>query len=141
MTAIQCRYTGDLHCTAQHGPSGTVLNTDAPTDHDGLGGSFSPTDLLATALGTCILTIMGIAARRRGWDIVDANVVVEKTMTTAGPRRIESLQAQISLPVALSQEQRALLKRVANDCPVKRNLDASITIDLIWSDASPTAVS
>ena len=50
MTAIQCQYTGDLHCTAQHGPSGTVLKTDAPTDHDGLGESFSPTDLLATAL-------------------------------------------------------------------------------------------
>ena len=117
MTAIQCRYNGDLHCTAQHGPSGTVLNTDAPTDHDGLGESFSPTDLLATALGTCILTIMGIAARR-----------------------IESLQAQISLPVSLSQEQKALLKRVANDCPVKRNLDASITIDLIWSEASSSAL-
>ena len=114
--------------------------TDAPTDHDGLGESFSPTDLLATALGTCILTIMGIAARRRGWDLVDANVSVEKTMTTEGPRRIESLQAQISLPVSLSQEQKAFLKRVANDCTVKRNLDPSITIDLIWSDASSTAL-
>mgnify|MGYP006242739081 FL=1 len=82
MTAIQCQYTGDLHCTAQHGPSGTVLSTDAPTDHDGLGESFSPTDLLATALGTCILTIMGIMARRRGWDLTDAKVSVEKTMTT-----------------------------------------------------------
>ena len=139
MTAIQCRYTGDLHCTAQHGPSGSVLNTDAPTDHDGLGESFSPTDLLATALGTCLLTIMGITARRRGWDLVDASVIVEKTMTREGPRRIQRLEAQIILPVSLSQEQKALLKRVANDCPVKRNLDSSMTIDLIWSDASPTA--
>lgn len=138
MTAIQCRYTGALHCTAEHGPSGTILNTDAPTDHDGLGESFSPTDLLATALGTCILTIMGIAARRRGWDLVDANVVVEKIMTTEGPRRIESLQAQISLPTALLQEQKALLKRVANDCPVKRNLDPSISIELIWIDFNST---
>ncbi len=139
MTAIQCRYTGDLHCTAQHGPSGSVLNTDAPTDHDGLGESFSPTDLLATALGTCLLTIMGITARRRGWDLADASVTVEKTMTSEGPRRIQRLEAQITLPVSLSQEQKALLKRVANDCPVKRNLDSSMTIDLIWSDASPTA--
>ena len=83
---------------------------------------------------------MGIMARRRGWDLTDAKVIVKKTMTTEGPRRIESLQALISLPVALSQEQRALLKRVANDCPVKRNLDASITIDVIWSDASSTAL-
>ena len=139
MTAIQCRYTGDLHCTAQHGPSGSVLNTDAPTDHDGLGESFSPTDLLATALGTCLLTIMGITASRRGWDLADASVIVEKTMTSEGPRRIQRLEAQITLPVSLSQEQKALLKRVANDCPVKRNLDSSMTIDLIWSDASPTA--
>ncbi|WP_186545022.1 OsmC family protein [Synechococcus sp. ROS8604] len=139
MTAIQCRYTGDLHCTAQHGPSGSVLNTDAPTDHDGLGESFSPTDLLATALGTCLLTIMGITARRRGWDLADASVIVEKTMTSEGPRRIQRLEAQITLPVSLSQQQKALLKRVANDCPVKRNLDSSMTIDLIWSDASPTA--
>ena len=138
MTVIQCRYTGALHCTAEHGPSGTILNTDAPTDHDGLGESFSPTDLLATALGTCILTIMGIAARRRGWDLVDANVVVEKIMTTEGPRRIESLQAQISLPTALLHEQKALLKRVANDCPVKRNLDPSISIELIWIDFNST---
>ena len=139
MTAIQCRYTGDLHCTAQHGPSGSVLNTDAPTDHDGLGESFSPTDLLATALGTCLLTIMGITARRRGWDLADASVIVEKTMTSEGPRRIQRLEARITLPVSLSQGQKALLKRVANDCPVKRNLDSSMTIDLIWSDASPTA--
>ena len=115
------------------------MNTDAPTDHDGLGESFSPTDLLATALGTCLLTIMGITARRRGWDLVDASVIVEKTMTREGPRRIQRLEAQIILPVSLSQEQKALLKRVANDCPVKRNLDSSMTIDLIWSDASPTA--
>ena len=115
------------------------MNTDAPTDHDGLGESFSPTDLLATALGTCLLTIMGITARRRGWDLADASVIVEKTMTSEGPRRIQRLEAQITLPVSLSLEQKALLKRVANDCPVKRNLDSSMTIDLIWNDASPTA--
>ena len=58
MTTIDCRYTGDLHCEAVHRPSGGLLHTDAPTDHDGLGESFSPTDLLATSLGTCVLTIM-----------------------------------------------------------------------------------
>ena len=133
MTAIQCRYTGDLHCSAQHGPSGTVLNTDAPTDHDGLGESFSPTDLLATALGTCILTIMGIAARRRGWDLVDANVIVEKIMTSQAPRQIQNLKVVISLPTNIKEAQRRVLKHVVNDCPVKRNLDPSITIDLVWS--------
>ena len=138
MTAIQCRYTGDLHCTAQHGLSGTILNTDAPIDHDGLGESFSPTDLLATALGTCILTIMGITARRRGWELAGTEVMVKKNMTSEGPRRIDSLQAQISLPTALRPEQKALLMRVANDCPVKRNLDPSISIELIWTNLNST---
>ena len=136
MTAIHCEYNGNLHCTARHGPSGAVLETDAPTDHDGFGESFSPTDLVATALGTCVLTVMGITARRRGWALGEVKARVEKTMTTEGPRRIDSLQVRISLPVELSMEQKALLKRVANDCPVKRNLDSSVRIDLIWSDAS-----
>ena len=77
---IECSYTGQLHCNATHVLSGTQLHTDAPTDHDGLGQSFSPTDLIATALGTCVLTIMGIAAKRQGWEIGEANAVVEKTI-------------------------------------------------------------
>jgi putative redox protein len=78
--------------------SGTELHTDAPTDHDGLGQSFSPTDLLATALGTCVLTIMGIAAKRQGWELGQASAIVEKTMTSEGPRRIQQLKVVISLP-------------------------------------------
>ncbi len=132
MTVIHCNYNGDLHCTAEHGPSGQILETDAPTDHDGRGESFSPTDLLATALGTCVLTVMGITARRRGWELGDAKAMVEKIMTKEGVRRIEQLKVRISLPDSLSEEQISLLRRVANDCPVKRNLDASIAIDLLW---------
>ena len=88
MTTIECRYTGDLHCEAVHAQSGKLLQTDAPTDHDGLGESFSPTDLLATSLGTCILTIMGITAKRRQWNISGATARVEKLMTQQGPRKI-----------------------------------------------------
>ena len=88
MTRISCRYTGDLHCTAEHGPSRVALHTDAPPDHDGRGESFSPTDLLATALGTCILTVMGITAKRRNWTVTDAQASVEKIMSQTGPRRI-----------------------------------------------------
>ena len=132
MTRISCRYAGDLHCSAEHESSGVTLSTDAPPDHDGRGESFSPTDLLATALGTCILTVMGITAKRRNWSVTDAEASVEKIMTQTGPRKIETLRVWITLPQGLSEEQIQLFRRVVNDCPVKRNLEPSMTIDLIW---------
>jgi len=98
MTTIECRYTGDLHCEAVHAQSGKLLQTDAPTDHDGLGESFSPTDLLATSLGTCVLTIMGITAKRRQWNISGATALVEKHMTQQGPRQIDCLRVYVSCP-------------------------------------------
>ena len=132
MTRISCSYNGNLNCSAEHGPSGVTLSTDAPPDHDGRGESFSPTDLLATALGTCVLTVIGITANRRNWTVTNAEASVEKIMSQSGPRRIETLRAWITLPKELSEEQVQLFKRVANDCPVKRNLEPSMTIDLIW---------
>ena len=69
---IEVQYEGELHTRAAHGPSGATLETDAPKDNEGKGESFSPTDLLATALGTCMLTVMGIYARRKGWDLATA---------------------------------------------------------------------
>ena len=109
------------------------LSTDAPPDHDGRGESFSPTDLLANALGTCILTVMGIMAKRRNLSVTDAEASVEKIMSQTGPRKIETLRVWITLPQGLSEEQIQLFRRVVNDCPVKRNLEPSMTIDLIWS--------
>ncbi|AII49817.1 hypothetical protein KR52_11805 [Synechococcus sp. KORDI-52] len=132
MTRISCRYEGDLHCSAEHGPSGVAVHTDAPPDHDGRGESFSPTDLLATALGTCILTVMGITAKRRNWSVTDATASVEKVMSQTGARRIDTLRVLITLPQGLSEDQVQLFKRVAYDCPVKRNLEPSMSIDLIW---------
>ena len=133
MTTIECRYTGDLHCEAVHAQSGKLLQTDAPTDHDGLGESFSPTDLLATSLGTCILTIMGITAKRRQWNISGATARVEKLMTQQGPRKIDCLRVYIQLPDQCSNDQERLLRRMAEDCPVKRNLENALTIELIWT--------
>ena len=132
MTRISCRYTGNLHCTAEHDPSRVALHTDAPPDHDGRGESFSPTDLLATALGTCVLTVMGIMAKHRNWTVTDAKASVEKIMSQTGPRKIETLRVWITLPPGLTEDQVQLFKRVVNDCPVKRNLEPSMTIDLIW---------
>ena len=133
MTTIECRYTGDLHCEAVHAQSGKLLQTDAPTDHDGLGESFSPTDLLATSLGTCILTIMGITAKRRQWNISGATARVEKLMTQQGPRKIDCLRVYMQLPDQCSNDQQHLLRRMAEDCPVKRNLENALRIELIWT--------
>ena len=133
MTTIECRYTGDLHCEAVHAQSGKLLQTDAPTDHDGLGESFSPTDLLATSLGTCILTIMGITAKRRQWNISGATARVEKLMTQQGPRKIDCLRVYMQLPEQCSDDQQRLLRRMAEDCPVKRNLENALRIELIWT--------
>src|ERR1700761_1570931 len=98
MVAIQVEYQGDLHCKAVHGPSATELNTDAPKDNQGRGESFSPTDLVATALGTCMLTVMGIMARTLQIDIAGTTATVQKNMTAAPERRIQSLTVRIHVP-------------------------------------------
>ena len=133
MTKILCRYEGDLHCEAEHSFSGVKLHADAPLDHDGLGETFSPTDLLATALGTCILTARGITAKRRGWNLGEVKADVEKIMTVEGPRRIEALEVNLTMTDGLTDDQLCLLRKVVNTCPVKRNLEPSININLLWA--------
>lgn len=133
MTLIDSTYTGQLRCLASHGPSGTILETDAPTDNQGKGERFSPTDLVATALSTCMLTIMGIVADRHGWSLEGASARVEKTMTSAPPRRIAQLTVWVELPAGLDAQQRALLQRAAETCPVKLSLEGSVPMELHWS--------
>ena len=101
MTTITCRYDGGLRCGAVHGPSGSALSTDAPLDNQGKGECFSPTDLIATSLATCLLTIMGIVAERHGWPLEGAAARVEKTMSSDAPRRISQLEVWIELPAGL----------------------------------------
>ncbi len=134
MVAIQVKYEGDLHCRAVHGPSGSELTTDAPTDNQGRGESFSPTDLVATALGTCMLTVMGILARTLGIDIAGATATVEKEMTATPPRRIQRLTVKIHLSQAHSFENREKLERAVRTCPVHRSLhpDVEIPIEFSW---------
>ena len=133
MPTVSCRYSGELRCEATHHGSGAVLMTDAPLDNAGKGEEFSPTDLLATSLATCMLTIMGITAKSRNWSIEGSTADVEKQMTQSGPRKVEKLRVHLKLPQQLSNEQRSLLQRVAEQCPVKRSLDPSIHLELIWS--------
>ncbi len=134
MVSIQLEYQGDLHCKATHGPSGVELSTDAPKDNQGRGESFSPTDLVATALGSCMLTIMGIAARTLNIDISGATATVEKEMTPTPPRKIERLTVKIRVPHAPSAADREKLERAAHTCPVHKSLhpDVQIPIEFTW---------
>jgi len=126
MVKITGKYEGDLHCQATHGPSNRTLETDAPVDNQGRGEAFSPTDLMATALGTCILTTMAIAARRLGVDLKGARFEVTKEMSTVLPRRIARLATQVWLPVPRSADRDGLLERAAHTCPVHQSLHPSI---------------
>jgi putative redox protein len=132
MTTIHCLYGGELRCTSRHEPSGSLLETDAPTDNQGKGERFSPTDLVATALATCILTVMGILAQRHGWSLEGTSARVEKTMTSGGVRKIALLEVWIALPEGLEEEARALLQQAGEGCPVKRSLEGAVPMELHW---------
>ncbi|ADW68785.1 OsmC family protein [Granulicella tundricola] len=134
MVSVEFEYQGNLHCNAVHGPSGTALSTDAPLDNQGLGESFSPTDLVATALGSCMLTVMGIAARSLDVDMTGARAIVEKEMTATPPRRIASLTVKIHMPHAVSPENQERLERAAHTCPVHKSLhpDIQTPIRFTW---------
>jgi uncharacterized OsmC-like protein len=136
MVKITGEYQGDLHCHATHGTSGRTLETDAPVDNQGRGESFSPTDLAATALGTCMLTIMGMAARRLGVELKGARFEVIKEMSTDTPRRIVRLATQIWLPVPRSADPNGVLERAAHTCPVHQSLHPSIDQSLVihWAE-------
>ena len=129
---INAVYQGDLHCRATHGPSGHQVCTDAPADNAGKGECFSPTDLVATAAGTCMLTLMGIIAKRSNLDISGASVKVLKEMASAPARRIGSLDIVITVPNAskLSQTDREKLQRAADTCPVKQSLHPDVKLNV-----------
>ncbi len=133
MTLIDSVYVGELRCRSSHQPSGSELDTDAPTDNQGRGERFSPTDLVATALSTCMLTIMGIVAERHGWSLEGCTARVEKTMTSELPRRIALLTVWLSLPEGLDDRQRAVLQRAAEACPVKQSLEGAVPMQVHWS--------
>ena len=126
MVNICIEYTGDLHCDAVHGPSHAKIATDAPTDNKGKGESFSPTDLVATALGTCMSTILAMAAQEHGLDVKGMTVNVSKEMSKDAPRRIVALPSEVHIPLPASTPQRALLESAALNCPVHKSLPAEI---------------
>jgi len=126
MVRIDVAYQGGLRCQAVHGPSGQKLITDAPVDNHGKGESFSPTDLVATALGTCISTIMGIVAEREKVNLSGLRITVQKEMSADPPRRIARLVTRIEMPTGLTEQQRAKLEKTAHTCPVHQTLQGKV---------------
>lgn len=132
MVKVTGEYQGDLHCAAHHGPSGNTLVTDAPKDNQGRGEAFSPTDLVATALGTCILTTMAIVARRHGVDVKGARFAVTKEMSTDAPRRIVRLATEVWMPVPAAALPEGLMERTAHTCPVHQSLHPSVERPIVF---------
>ena len=132
--AIEVGYEGELRCRAVHGPSGNELITDAPVDNHGKGQSFSPTDLVATALGACMATVMGIYAERHQVDLRGMRIRVKKEMVQQPVRRIGRLSAEIEMPLPGDHPQRQALERTALTCPVHQSLhpDVEKPVTFIW---------
>jgi uncharacterized OsmC-like protein len=134
MVKITATYQGNLRCEATHTPSQMQLFTDAPTDNQGKGESFSPTDLVATALITCMMTIMGIKARDMNTDLTGTTLTVEKIMTN-NPRRIAALPVKIVFPpLNIDEKSRKILENAALTCPVAKSIhpDIEFTIEFQW---------
>jgi putative redox protein len=133
MVKVTVEYEGDLHCSAKHGPSGATLATDAPVDNQGKGESFSPTDLVGTALGSCMATVMGIYAKQKSIDLQGMRVEVTKEMTQAPPRKIARLSTDIWMPAGLARN--PALEQAALTCPVHRSLhpDVEKPVNFHWT--------
>jgi len=136
MVEVHIQYLGELRCEAEHAPSRTTILTDAPVDNHGRGEAFSPTDLVATALGTCIVTTMGIFAQRHGIELRGTKITVQKEMTSVPTRRIARLACELSLPLPASHPHREALERAAHTCPVHQSLHPEVEkpIRFIWAD-------
>lgn len=125
-------YLGDLRTEATHLLSGNTLITDAPPDNQGKGEFFSPTDLLATALGSCMLTVIGIAARTHGFSIDGTRLEVTKIMVSE-PRRIGEIRIEFFFPgIAYTTKERTIIERTARTCPVALSLHPDLRTDILF---------
>ncbi len=127
----QVVYKGNLRTEATHLQSNTVIETDAPVDNNGKGERFSPTDIVATALGSCMLTIMGMKAEAMNIDVTGTTLDIQKIMS-ANPRRISGVQIEFRFPesLVLSEKEKAILENAAHTCPVAKSLHPDITVEV-----------
>ena len=129
-------YNGELRVTCTHLKSGSSFETDAPVDNHGKGERFSPTDLLATSLATCMVTVMGIKARTMGFDLNDIKVEVLKIMK-ADPRRVGGIELTFHIPdnlKAIDEKTKAILKYTGDTCPVMKSIHPDIEVKLDWGE-------
>ena len=127
-------YKGHLRCECTHLQSGTVMETDAPTDNHGKGERFSPTDSLCVALATCLVTTMALKANDMGIDLAGTSIAVTKHMLSE-PRRIGKIDVILSFPVTLKLEEkdRIILERVGNNCPVAKSLHPDLEVNIVYN--------
>jgi len=127
-------YTGQLRCSATHNQSGTVIETDAPTDNRGKGERFSPTDLLCVSLGTCIITTMGIRAMDMGINLDGTTLQVQKHML-GDPRRVGGIDITLGFPASLQLEEkdRLILQRIGDNCPVQKSIHPDIKTNVVYN--------
>ena len=136
MVKINIQYEGGLHCRLTHEPSGSVISTDAPKDNNGKGEAFSPTDLMAAALGSCMMTVMGIVAARHAIDLTGTTVNVTKEMVTDPVRRIGTIGVTLNMCTGIPVDKRTMLEAAAHSCPVHKSLhpDVKTPIQFIYPE-------
>ena len=125
MTTSTSKYSGELRTHSVHTQSGETYITDAPTDNEGKGEAFSPTDVVATSLANCMMTIMGIVSKRKGLIIEGTEAKIDKFMGT-DPRRITEIKIDFYFPVNFSEDERKLLEKSALNCPVAKSLSSDL---------------
>ena len=125
MTTSTSKYSGELRTHSVHTQSGETYITDAPRDNEGKGEAFSPTDIVATSLANCMMTIMGIVSKRKGLIIEGTEAKIDKFMGT-DPRRITEIKIDFYFPVNFSEDERKLLEKSALNCPVAKSLSSDL---------------
>ncbi len=132
MPSANITYVGELRTVCIHLQSGTEILTDAPTDNHGKGEAFSPTDLVATALGSCMVSIMGIKSRDLDVDLKDSTVSITKIMQ-AEPRKIAKIEVILNMSIATSDKNKSILERAAMTCPVLLSLHPDIEKEVTFN--------
>jgi len=132
MPDITIKYDGELRTTATHLQSGSTISTDAPTDNKGKGENFSPTDLFAVALGSCMLTIMGITSQTHGFNIKGSNIQINKIMGK-NPRRVSHIKIIININGELTDKEKQLLIKAAKHCPVSKSIHPEIEEEVVFN--------
>ena len=134
METARSIYLGELRTKATHVRSGEVIITDAPPDNQGKGEYFSPTDLVATALASCMMTVLGIAGRTFGFNLDGTEAVVTKVMSQETPRRIVHVKVELTFPdIRYTEKEKIIIERIARNCPVALSLHPDLSQEIVFN--------